>query len=59
MQCPCCYASAPGEISPHGENAPCPTALELRRAEIDEIGARKQLLEAQRDATLANIRRSS
>lgn len=56
--CSCCHAVGM-ETPPHGEGVPCPTATALMEAEIAEKVAHKELLWAQRDATLANnVRRS-
>ncbi len=53
VQCPCCLAT--GEVPPHGVG-PCPVMIQLKQAEIAELHARKELLEAQREATLLNVR---
>lgn len=49
--CPCCHATAV-DAPPHGDGVPCPTALELHGAEVQERLAHMQLLHAQRDATV-------
>lgn len=49
--CPCCYATMLNG-APHGQD-PCPTAIALKEAEIEEKKAHTDLLRAQRDATVS------
>lgn len=53
--CPCCYTSSTHGL-PH-DGQPCPTALALREAEIDEKIAHVELMKAQREATIQGARR--
>lgn len=51
--CPTCNAASVN-TAPHGDGNPCPTALELHAATVDERNAHTMLMEAQTAATIAS-----
>lgn len=43
LMCSYCHAISLGDVVPHGDGKPCPSAVKIRDAEIEELKARTGL----------------